>query len=244
MPTEHKFKDPRVIFVRHGQTEWSKSGQHTSVTDLDLTAFGEMQMRKTGECLIGPSATNMIRPQNITKIFSSPRRRAKHTTELLLESVPSEIRDKIPIEYDDDIREWDYGEYEGKKTAAIRQSRLERGLDTCDRPWLIWRDGCEGGEDYKQVTERVDRFINKVKLIHVKALEDCEPSDIIVVAHGHILRCLVARWVEREIDHDPKLMLDAGGVGVLSYQHHNIHEPAIYLSGAFTVPVEEQGADM
>ena len=244
MPTEHKFKDPRVIFVRHGQTEWSKSGQHTSVTDLELTAFGEMQMRKTGECLIGPSATNMIRPQNITKIFSSPRRRAKHTTELLLESVPSEIRDKIPIEYDDDIREWDYGKYEGKKPAEIRQSRLERGLDTCDRPWLIWRDGCEDGENYRQVTERVDRFINKVKLIHTKALEDCVPSDIIVVAHGHILRCLVARWVEREIDHDPKLMLDAGGVGVLSYQHHNIHEPAIYLSGAFTVPVEEQGADI
>lgn len=153
MTTEHKYKDPRVIFVRHGQTEWSKSGQHTSVTDIELTPFGEMQMRRTGECLIGPSRTNMIKPENITKIFSSPRRRARHTTQLILEAIPPEIRDKIPIEYDDDIREWDYGDYEGKKTAAIRQSRLERGLDSCDHPWLIWRDGCEGGEDYKQVTE-------------------------------------------------------------------------------------------
>lgn len=115
MTTEHKYKDPRVIFVRHGQTEWSKSGQHTSVTDIELTPFGEMQMRRTGECLIGPSRTNMIKPENITKIFSSPRRRARHTTQLILEAIPPEIRDKIPIEYDDDIREWDYGDYEGKK---------------------------------------------------------------------------------------------------------------------------------
>ncbi|KAI5953669.1 hypothetical protein KGF54_003041 [Candida jiufengensis] len=201
-------------------------------------------MKKTGELLIGESQSQMIKPQNIVQIFSSPRKRARHTLELILEAVPPKIREKIPVEYDDDLTEWNYGRYEGLKTAEIRKSRHDRGIDPPDHDWSIWSDGCEDGEDYKQVTERLDRFIKKVKSIHVKALNDGQPSDIIVVAHGHILRCLVARWVGRDLNVDPALMLDAGGVGVLSYQHHNINEPSIYMAGAFRVPVEEKGADI
>lgn len=235
---------PRVIFVRHGQTEWSKSGQHTSVTDIDLTPFGVQQMKATGRALIGNNPLNMIRPQNITNIFTSPRLRAKHTAELLLEDIPKDFRDKIPVVVDEDLAEWNYGKYEGLKTAEIRQSRWDRGVDPPNHKWMIWSDGCEDGENYQDVTKRLDKFIDRILKIHGKYMKDGEPSDIIVIAHGHILRCLVARWVHRELNSDPQLMLDAGGVGVLSYQHHNIEEPAIYLAGAFTVPVEEKGADV
>ncbi|KAI5966422.1 uncharacterized protein KGF55_000731 [Candida pseudojiufengensis] len=241
MPKTHC---PRLIFIRHGQTDWSLSGKHTSFSNLDLTNFGELQMEKTGELLIGEHESQMIKPQNIVQIFSSPRLRARHTTQLLLKAIPPEIRSKIPVEYDEDITEWNYGQYEGLTTAEIRKSRHDRGIDPPDHDWSIWSDGCEGGENYKKVTTRLDRFIQKVRSIHVKALNDGQPCDIIVVGHGHILRSLVARWVSREINTDPALMLDAGGVGVLSYQHHNIDEPSIYLAGAFRVPVEQKGADV
>ncbi|KAG7661447.1 uncharacterized protein J8A68_005025 [[Candida] subhashii] len=237
-----KVPTPRVIFVRHGQTEWSKSGQHTSVTDLELTPFGVQQMRNTGKSLIGTKGLHMIEPQNITHIFVSPRLRARHTVELLLDGVNETIKEKIPVVVTEDIREWEYGDYEGLKTHEIKELRQKRGLDQ-ETSWSIWRDGCENGEVHTDVKTRLDRFIEGIKTIHRDAIANNITSDIIVVAHGHILRCLVARWVERELDCNPMLMLDAGGVGVLSYQHHNCDEPAIYLAGAFTVPVEEEGAD-
>lgn len=241
-----KIPTPRLIFVRHGQTEWSKSGQHTSRTDLELTPFGVKQMRSTGKSLIGTSSRNMINPHNITHIFVSPRLRARQTVELLLEDVDDSIKSKIPVEVTEDIREWEYGDYEGLKTHEIIELRRSRGLDQHlpkGETWNIWRDGCEGGEINTEVKQRLDRFIENIQDIHRRAIEDNITSDIIVVAHGHILRCLVARWVQRELNTNPQLMLDAGGVGVLSYQHHNVDEPAIYLAGAFTVPVEEEGQD-
>ncbi|KAI3406324.2 hypothetical protein KGF56_000805 [Candida oxycetoniae] len=232
----------RVIFVRHGQTEWSKSGQYTSTTNLDLTPFGVKQMRATGKSLIGHDPLNMINPKNITHVFTSPRSRAILTTQALLEHIHQELT--APVLLDDDLAEWRYGEYEGMKTDEIRKSRKDRGIDAPDHRWTIWEDGCEGGEDYKDVTKRLDRFISRILEIHGKYLKESEPSDILVVAHGHILRCLVARWVHRELNKDPQLILDAGGVGVLSYQHNNIEEPAIYLAGAFTIPVHEMGEDV
>lgn len=234
---------PRLIFVRHGQTEWSKSGQHTSVTELDLTPFGVRQMRNTGRGLIGPGDLQMVKPEHISHVFVSPRIRVRHTAELLFEGVDEKIKNSIPFTVDEDVREWDYGQYEGLKTAEIVKLRKDKGLDP-DSKWSIWRDGCEGGEQHFQVAERLDRFIKKINKIHEEAIEKGEPSDIIVVAHGHILRCLVARWVQRELNCNPQLMLDAGGVGVLSYEHHNVAEPAIYLAGAFTTPVEEVGDDI
>ncbi|KAK6202702.1 phosphoglycerate mutase [Scheffersomyces amazonensis] len=242
--TASKVPTPRVIFVRHGQTEWSKTGQHTSVTDLELTPFGVKQMRNTGKNLIGDSNFQMIKPSNITHIIVSPRTRARQTVELLLEEVSEKEKSRIPIMVDQDIREWEYGDYEGLKTQQIRDLRKQRGVDGPDHDWDIWGDGCENGEDYKQVTERIDRVIEKIKVIHRQAIRENTKSDIIVVAHGHILRCFAARWVEREININPSFMLDAGGVGVLSYQHHNCNEPALFLAGAFVVPVEEEGADL
>mgnify|MGYP004711678667 FL=1 len=90
----------------------------------------------------------------------------------------------------------------------------------------------------------MDRLIAKIHQISKKAIEDDVASDIVVVAHGHILRCFAARWVKRDISRNPDFLLDAGGVGVLSYGHRNVNEPALALAGAFTVPVEEEGRDI
>ena len=132
-----KIPYPRLIFVRHGQTEWSKSGQHTSTTDIDLTPFGVEQMRNTGRALIGPSNLQMIKPENLTRIFVSPRQRAQQTLQLLLEDVDPEFKDKIPVEIDEDVREWDYGDYEGITSAEINELRKKKGLDDKDHKWSI-----------------------------------------------------------------------------------------------------------
>ncbi|GEQ69293.1 hypothetical protein JCM33374_g2964 [Metschnikowia sp. JCM 33374] len=234
---------PRLIFVRHGQTEWSKSGQHTSITDLELTKFGVDQMRNTGKHLIGNTPFQMIKPKNLKLIITSPRTRAKQTAGLLLEGLSDEERSAIPVSEDNDLREWEYGDYEGLLTSQILELRKSRGLDQDGVKWSIFEKGCENGENHQQVTERLDRLIGKIRAVHAQALEDDVACDVLIVGHGHILRCFAARWVGRPLNVNPDMLLDAGGVGVLSYQHHNIDEPAFYLSGAFTVPVEEEGED-
>ncbi|ODQ79073.1 hypothetical protein BABINDRAFT_162143 [Babjeviella inositovora NRRL Y-12698] len=231
----HKSATPRVIFSRHGQTEWSKSGQHTSVTDIPLTEFGIRQMTATGKALIGESPLQLIKPAHLTTVICSPRLRAQQTVELLTKSLTAEQK-RYTIEINEDIREWDYGDYEGLLKREIQASRSERGLGD---NWLIWRDGCENGETYEQATVRIDRLIAKIRVIHQKAFDEDMPCDVLVVGHGHILRCLAARWCGWQINQDPKFVLDAGGVGVLSYQHHCIDEPALYLTGAFVVPPDE-----
>lgn len=233
-----KAPTPRVIFARHGQTEWSKSGQYTSITDLELTDFGVKQMKNTGKHLIGVSPYQLIKPQNLKYVITSPRTRAKQTGTLLLEAVDDFQKAHIKIEEENDLREWEYGDYEGLLTKQIIELRNSRGLGD---DWNIWRDGCENGEVHEQVKQRLDKVIEGIRAIHKKAMDNNEPCDIIVIGHGHILRCFAARWVGKELNVNPQFMLDAGGVGVLSYQHHNINEPALLLAGAFVVPVEEEG---
>lgn len=231
-----KHHTPRCVLVRHGQTEWSKSGQYTSVTDLPLTAFGEKQMIETGKLLISEMNHTLIDPKVVRLIITSPRKRAVQTKELLF----GDYLKNIKTEVDENIREWEYGDYEGLLTKEIIGLRKERGLENAD-DWNIWEYGCENGEDYTQVTKRVDELIFKIQEIHKDYLNKDEECDIVVIAHGHILRCFAARWIGLPINQNPKFMLDAGGVCVLSYQHHNINEPALFLTGAFTVPVEEEG---
>lgn len=242
-----KAPTPRVIFIRHGQTEWSKSGQYTSITDLPLTDFGVKQMRNTGKHLIGPSPFQLIKPENLKNVFTSPRLRAKQTVELVLEGLNDMAKAKLLTTEEDNLREWEYGDYEGLLTSQIIELRNKRGLDK-DLPkgeeWNIWRDGCENGETHEQVSARLDKVITNIRAIHEKAIQDNVPCDVIVVGHGHILRCFAARWVGKDINVNPQVVLDAGGVGVLSYQHHNIHEPALCLAGAFVVPIEEEGSDI
>ncbi|KAH3675569.1 hypothetical protein WICMUC_002658 [Wickerhamomyces mucosus] len=259
---------PRTIFVRHGQTEWSKSGQYTSITDLPLTEFGVNQMRKTGKLLF---STGFIDPNHITYIFTSPRKRALQTVKLILESLDEETKKHIKIIVDNDLREWEYGDYEGLLTQQIKDLRKSRNLPIAD-DWLIWRDGCENGEATKQIGLRLSRFIARVQNLQKIAIEENKPCDILCFAHGHTLRYFASLWFKsntkeelidsttpayvksydddtvpvveiekfRYLDQNPNFLLDAGGVGVLSYGHHDINEPSLSLSGAFVIPPEEE----
>ncbi|KAL8760125.1 MAG: hypothetical protein Q9199_000262 [Rusavskia elegans] len=242
---------PRVFIIRHGETEWSLNGRHTGITELPLTSNGEKRIRATGQALVGDD--RLIVPSQLTHIYVSPRKRAQKTLELLdlgcrdgipwQEQQPPEgriIRTNAKIQIDDDIREWDYGDYEGLTSATIREQRRKNG----EGPWDIWRDGCPGGESPGDVTKRLDRLIDDIRSrFHGRSTGNMEaestPRDVLVVAHGHILRAFAMRWIKRELTEGVSLLLEAGGVGTLSYEHHNLDEPAILLGGAFMVDVVE-----
>jgi sedoheptulose-bisphosphatase len=139
------------------------------------------------------------------------------------------------------IREWDYGLYEGLTSSTIATQRSAAGQP----PWDIWRDGCPGGESPADITARLDALIAELRAkwhagVIGKTRAEVERGgevggDVLIVAHGHILRAFAARWVGRSVADNPSLILEAGGVGTLSYEHHSIEEPAILLGGAFVV---------
>jgi len=145
-------------------------------------------------------------------------------------------------EVDRDLMEWDYGDYEGITSAEIRQIRQRQGYQ---EQWDIWKDGCPGGESPVDVTQRLDRLIKEIRDKWQRlAMEQLKPEagsgDVLIVAHGHILRAFAMRWVGKSLMDGPKLLLDAGGVGTLSYEHKNIDEPAILLGGAFVVDFDDK----
>jgi len=125
-----------IVLIRHGQTEWSANGRHTSYTDLDLTAVGEQQARAAGERLGG---------RTFVAVISSPRKRALRTAELASLKI---------TETTEDLAEWNYGEYEGITTAEIRETRPD---------WSLWTDGCPGGESPEQLGARLDRVLERAK---------------------------------------------------------------------------------
>ena len=221
---------PRVFIIRHGETEWSLNGRHTGTSDIPLTANGEKRIIATGKALVGDD--RLIVRRNMAAVFASPRTRARRTAGLLLTAggvtdviVPGfndndDGAGKMRAQIVDDVQEWNYGEYEGRTSSDIAAERQANGLPV----WDIWRDGCPGGESPKQITERLDRFIalirqryHKPALQHVQEKKDGKPPqcDVLVVAHGHILRAFAARWVGKDITDNPSLLLEAGGVGTL-----------------------------
>jgi broad specificity phosphatase PhoE len=173
----------RIVVVRHGETEWSLSGQHTSTTDLPLTPAGRDRAATVAHVLDGYS---------FTLVLSSPLRRALETAEI------AGFKDRVAI--DENLREWDYGEYEGLTTPQIREQRPD---------WNLWRDGCPGGESPAQVGERADRVLARL------AGAD---GDALAFAHGHILRVLTARWAEMEVAEGARFKLGAGAIGVLGHE--------------------------
>lgn len=260
--------DPRVFIIRHGETEWSLNGRHTGTSELPLTPNGEKRIRATGKALVGDD--RLIVPGNLAHIYVSPRHRAQRTLELLdlgcrerypwkehaeegdkedsKETREQDVRTTLaPIEITQGIREWDYGDYEGLTSARIRELRKEQGLS---QDWDIWRDGCPGGESPEDVTRRLDTLISDLRSrFHQgrfgkgagwKGSDGTGPTDVLIVAHGHILRAFAARWVGKKLQDNPSLILEAGGVGTLSYEHHRVEEPAILLGGAFVVDVVEK----
>ncbi|KAM3447126.1 hypothetical protein MY3296_009026 [Beauveria thailandica] len=241
---------PKVFIVRHGETEWSLSGKHTGRTDIPLTANGEKRVLATGKAMIGPD--RLIVPGQLDHIYVSPRKRAQRTFELLNLGLPDGalpwkahgahpcegIRCAAAVQVIDDIREWDYGDYEGITTPDIRRMRAEQGIKG---RWDIWRDGCPGGESPQDVTQRLDKLIREIReKYHAPVMDGTHPNpaatgNVLIVAHGHILRALALRWAGRPLDAGPTFLLEAGGVGTLSYEHHSLDEPAILLGGAFVV---------
>ncbi|KAK3996300.1 histidine phosphatase superfamily, partial [Cladorrhinum sp. PSN332] len=236
---------PRVFIVRHGETEWSLNGRHTGSTDIPLTANGEKRVTATGKALVGND--RLIVPGKLAHIYVSPRKRAQRTLELL--NIVD--KDNFPwgshgqclakpgfacaakVEITEDIREWDYGDYEGITSPQIRELRKQQGLDV---NWDIWRDGCPGGESPQDITTRLDRLIQDIRQKwHSPAMDGSRSGDVLIVAHGHILRAFAQRWAGTALHDGPTFLLEAGGVGTLSYEHHSINEPAILLGGAFYV---------
>ncbi|QUC21825.1 uncharacterized protein UV8b_06066 [Ustilaginoidea virens] len=239
---------PRLFLVRHGETEWSRSGKHTSRTDVPLTADGERRVRATGNALIGDD--RLIVPRKLVHIYVSPRRRAQRTFELINlgisgdlpwqahgTSESSGLQCPANIEVTEAVREWEYGDYEGITSREIQQNRASNGIAGT---WNIWRDGCPGGESPGQITQRLDRLIKEIRdKWHRPVIGQPDPGnvrgDVLIVAHGHILRALALRWAGKSLEDGPVFLLEAGGVGTLSYEHGNIEEPAILLGGAFSV---------
>ena len=131
----------------------------------------------------------------------------------------------------DAIREWDYGDYEGLTSAQIREQRAKQGINE-EGEWDIWRDGCPGGESPADVTRRLDGLIEDIRgRFHREAIGktkgEVKAPDVLLVAHGHIFRAFAMRWSGRKLPDGVSLLLEAGGVGTLSYEHKRIEEPAI-----------------
>ena len=158
---------PVVWLARHGETEWSRTLRHTGRTDLPLTAEGEAEARALREPLAAVA---------FDRILCSPLSRARETCELAGLGDRAELRD--------DLLEWDYGEYEGRTSADIHTHRPD---------WLLWRDGCPGGESPADVGARADRIIAELL-----AMEEGIPggTTVAVFAHGHVLRVITARWLD------------------------------------------------
>ena len=186
-------KFPKIYLARHGETEWSLSGQHTGVTDIPLTPKGERNARSLGQRLQG---------DRFTKVLTSPLQRAKRTCELAGFGAQAEV--------ENDLVEWNYGEYEGRRTADIRKERPD---------WFLFRDGCPGGESLDAIAARADRVIARLRAIN---------GDVLLFSHGHFLRVLVARWLGKPAADGRLLLLTTASLSILGYEH-NIEEPVLRL---------------
>jgi len=184
---------PMLYLARHGETAWSLTGQHTGRTDLPLTECGECNARRLGERLAGLT---------FAKVFTSPLQRAIRTCKLAGVAATAEV--------DRDLLEWDYGKYEGLRTAEIHASRPE---------WQLFRDGCPGGESPDQVSARADRVVSRVRAIK---------GDVLIFSSGHFLRTLAARWLGLEPAAGRFFLLSTASLSALGYEH-TLSQPVIRL---------------
>jgi probable phosphoglycerate mutase len=171
-----------IVLVRHGETAWSRDGRHTGRTDLSLTDVGEKQAERLGFTLA---------VRNFALVLTSALQRSRRTCELTgLGSA----------EVVDDLREVDYGVYEGRTTADIQ--REEPG-------WSVWTAPLVGGETIDEAGARADRVIRR--------LRETE-GDVAVFGHGHMLRILGARWCDFQPEAGAHLVLDTASISILGYE--------------------------
>jgi broad specificity phosphatase PhoE len=171
----------RVVLLRHGATEWSRSGQHTGRTDVPLLEVGRAQARAAGE---------LLRNMTFAQVLTSPLLRARETAALA----------GFDGEIDPDLLEWDYGAYEGLTSVEIQ----------AEHPgWTLWTDGVIDGERAADVGRRVDRVIERARLVQ---------GDTLCVAHGHVLRVLTARWLGLPPVGGRLFALGTGTVSILGWE--------------------------
>jgi broad specificity phosphatase PhoE len=197
-----------LILLRHGQTEWSLAGKHTGRTDIPLTAHGEA---------CAAALAPLLKDLPVAAFFTSPAKRAVRTAELALGSAAASAKQ------DPDLWEWDYGGYEGLTTEQIRQIRPG---------WYLWRDGVipgdsdHPGETLREVGERTDRVLARVRPL-------LPGGDVVLVAHGHVLRVLTARWLGLDPSGGRLFRLDTGTLSTLGFERD---EPVILTWNAPAPP--------
>jgi probable phosphoglycerate mutase len=176
---------PIVYLARHGETAWTISRQHTGLTDLPLTERGERTAQRLGE---------RLKELSFGVVLTSPLQRAARTCEL--------AGFKSAAEVDKDLVEWDYGQYEGRRTAEIRAERPD---------WELFRDGCPGGESPQQVGIRADRIVKRVREA---------AGNVLIFTSGHFMRVLAVRWLGLEVSLNCKFfMLSTASLSALGYEH-------------------------
>ncbi|MFC8200573.1 histidine phosphatase family protein [Streptomyces sp. NPDC060006] len=185
---------PRILLARHGQTEWSLSGKHTGRTDIPLLDEGRRGAKLLGERLHRAPLNGLPG----VEVRTSPLARARETCEL------AGFGDRAAPW--DALMEWDYGAYEGLTPDEIRAGRPD---------WLIWRDGVPRGETLAEVTARADEVVERVR---------SGDRDVLVFAHGHILRSIGARWLGLGLDFGARVRLNPTSLSVLGWAYG---EPAI-----------------
>jgi probable phosphoglycerate mutase len=184
----------RVYLIRHGETEWSLSGQHTGRSDIQLTRHGEDEARALAPAL---------RDISFAHVLTSPRQRAWRTCDLAGLGTTAEI--------EPDLTEWDYGDYEGLRSADIRK----------DRPgWMVFRDGCPGGEMPARVRGRADRVIAHLGAMH---------GNVALFSHGQFSCVLAARWIGLPIIEARHFSLDPASRSILGYNPDHPEVPVIAL---------------
>lgn len=197
----------RLVLLRHGETEWSAARRHTGRTDCPLTELGEAQARAAGKLLHDLDLRNPL-------VLTSPRQRAVHTAELA--GLPGAV-------IDDDLVEWDYGDYEGLTTPEIQQA---------SPGWTIWTGETPGGETAEQVRKRADHVLATV-------IPELATRDVVLVGHGHFSRALIARWCEFDVTEGRRFFMSTAAVTVLGHDHqartvltHNLVAPLDPQQGA------------
>lgn len=184
----------RIYLIRHGATEWSENGRHTGTTDLPLTEKGRAAALRVRDVL-----THI----EFAQVFTSPMQRARETCAL------SGVRPAAAI--DADLSEWNYGDYEGLTTEQI--SRTVPG-------WMIFNDGCPGGETPEEVARRADRMVAKARNV---------AGNVAMFSHGHFLRVFAARWLDLPASQGRNFLLDTATLNVLGYYYH---APAVQIWNA------------
>jgi broad specificity phosphatase PhoE len=173
----------RVVLARHGETAWSKAGRHTGRTDIPLTDLGREQATRLRVALAG---------RTFSRVLSSPLGRALDTARI------AGFGDRV--ELDPDLREWDYGVFEGRTRADI--AREIPG-------WTVWTNPIDGGESLAELAERADRVIAAMLPIG---------GDVLMFSHGHFLRVLAARWIEAAALTASRLELSTGTISELGWE--------------------------